>query len=73
MRGHVRRWSSKDEVGVLHRGELDISTIVTSILLLVLVTMRDTVVVFLEHFALLKGVVDRALVVRARFLQHVVE
>ena len=50
-----------------------ISTFVASILLLVLVAMRDAVIVFLEHFALLEGVVDRALVVRARFLQHVVE
>src|SRR6185437_5310553 len=61
-RGHVRRWSSKDEEGVLHWGELVISTFVASILLLVLVAVRDAVVVFLEHFALLEGVVDRALV-----------
>ena len=72
-RGHVRRWSSKDEEGVLHRGELVVSTFVASILLLVLVAMRDAVVVLLEHFALLKGVVDRALVVRARLLEHVIE
>ena len=72
-RGHVRRWSSNDEEGVLHRGELVISTFVTSILLLVLVAMRDMVVVLPEHLAMLEGVVDRALVVRARLLEHVVE
>ena len=72
-RGHVRRWSSKDEEGVLHRGELIIFTLVASILLPVFVAMRDTVVVLLEHFALLKGVVDRALVVRAQLLEHVIE
>src|SRR6185312_17139556 len=65
LRGHVRRWSSKDEEGVLHRGELVISTFVASVLLLVLVAMRDAVVVLPEYFALLEGVVDRALVVRA--------
>ena len=54
-------------------GELIISTFVASILLLVLVAMRYAVVVLLEHFALLEGVVDRALVVRARLLEHVVE
>jgi hypothetical protein len=31
------------------------------------------VVVLPEHFALLEGVVDRALVVRARLLEHVIE
>ena len=35
--------------------------------------MRDAVVVFVEHFALLEGMIDRALVVRARLLKHVVE
>src|SRR6185503_5779346 len=72
-RSHIRRRSSKDEEGVLHWGELVISTLVASILLLVLVAMRDAVVVFLEHLALLEGMVDRALVVRARLLKHVVE
>src|SRR6185295_18294535 len=33
----------------------------------------NTVVVLSEHFALLEVVVDRALVVRARLLEHVVE
>ena len=54
-------------------GELVISTFVASILLLVLVAMRDAVVVLLEHFTLLEGLIDRILVVRAQFLQHVVE
>ena len=72
-RGHARRWPSKDEEGVLHRGELVISTFAASILLLVLVAMHDAVVVLLEHLALLEGMVDRALVVRARLLKHVVE
>ena len=35
--------------------------------------MRDVVVVLPEHLALLEGVVDRALVVRARLLEHVGE
>ena len=43
------------------------------ILLLVFVAMRDAVVVFPEHLALLEGVVDRALVLRTRLLNHVVE
>src|SRR6185369_14626123 len=72
-RSHVRRCSSKDEEGVLHWGELVISTFVARILLLVFVVMRDVVVIVLEHFALLEGMVDRALVVRARLLKHVVE
>src|SRR6185503_6809361 len=72
-RSHIRRRSSKDEEGVLHWGELVISTFVASILLLVLIAMRDAVVVFLEHLALLESMVDRALVVRARLLKHVVE
>ena len=42
-------------------------------LFLVLVAMRDTVIIFLEHLALLKGVVDRALVIWERFLPHVIE
>src|SRR6185312_6262413 len=72
-RSHVRCCSSKDEEGVVHCGELIISTFVASILLLVFVAMCDAVVVFLEHFALLEGMIDRALVVRARLLKHVVE
>src|SRR6185369_5272659 len=72
-RGHVRRRSSEDEEGVLYRGELVDSTFVASLVLLVLVAMRDAVVVLPEHLALLEGVVDRALVVRARLLEHVVE
>ena len=35
--------------------------------------MRDAVVVLAEHLTLLEGVVDRALVVRTRLLEHVVE
>ena len=52
-RGHVRHRPSKDEEGVLHRGELVVSTFVASILLLILVAMRDTVIAFPEHLALL--------------------
>src|SRR6185312_6445321 len=54
-------------------GELVISIFVASILLLVFIAVRDAVVVFLEHLALLEGMIDRALVVRARLLEHVVE
>ena len=57
-RGHVRRRPSKDEEGVLHRRELVTSTLVAGILLLVLVAIRDAVVVFADHLALLEGVVD---------------
>ena len=61
------------EEGIFHRRELVVSTFVASILLLVLVTMRDAVVVLPEHLALLEGVVDQALVIRARLLEHVIE
>src|SRR6185437_14225148 len=44
-----------------------------SVLLLVFIAMRDAVVILLEHFALLEVMIDRALVVRARFLKYVVE
>ena len=71
--GHVRRWTSKDEEGVLHRGELAIATLVVRILLLALVAVRDAVVVLAKHLTLLESVVDRALVVRARLLEHVIE
>ena len=54
-------------------GELVISTFVARILLLVFVAMRDAIVILLEHFALLEGMIDRALVVRPRLLKHVVE
>ena len=50
-----------------------VSTHVARILLLILIAMRDAVVVLAEHLILLEGVIDRALVVRARFLQHVIE
>src|SRR6185503_18963685 len=56
-RSHIRRCSSKDEEGILHWGELVISTFVASILLLVFVAMRDAVVVFFEHLALLEGMI----------------
>ena len=72
-RCHIRRCSSKDEEGVLHWGELVISIFVASVLLLVFVVMCDAVVVLLEHLALLEGMIDRALVVRARLLKHVIE
>src|SRR6185369_4454190 len=72
-RSHIRRCSSKDEEGVLYWGELIVSTFVARILLLVFVVMRDTVVVLLEHLTPLEGMIDRALVVRARLLKHVVE
>jgi hypothetical protein len=45
-----------------------------STVLLGLVLLRgDEAIVFLKHVALLEGVVDRGLVVRAWFLQHVIE
>ena len=42
-RSHICRRSSKDEEGVLHWGELVISTFVARILLLVFVAMCDAV------------------------------
>ena len=72
-RGHVRRGPSEDEEDVLHRGELVVATLVVCVFLLVLISVRDTVVVLVKHFTLLKGVVDRALVVRSRLLEHVVK
>ena len=53
--------------------ELVVSTFVASILLFVLIAMRDAIVVLPEHLALLEGVVDRALVISTRLLKHVVE
>jgi hypothetical protein len=58
----------EDQEDVLH------STEATSTVLLGLILLRgDTTVVFLEQVALLEVVVDRGLVVRAQFLQHVVK
>ena len=72
-RSHVRHCSSKDEEGVLHRGKRVVFTLVASVLLLVRVAIRDAIVVLAKHLTLLEGVVDRALVVRAQLLEHVVE
>jgi hypothetical protein len=62
----------KDEEDILHRGEAA-STLITIILLGLILLRGDVAVIFPEHVALLDGVVDWGLVVRARLLQHVVK
>jgi hypothetical protein len=57
---------------VLHGREAT-SVAVTPVFLGLALLRGGAAVVLLEHIALLEGVVDRRLVVRARFLQHVVE
>jgi hypothetical protein len=64
--GHVR---GKD---VFHRKEAA-GVAVTPILLGQAILRSGATVVFFEHITLLEGAVDRRLVVRAGFLQHVIE
>jgi hypothetical protein len=70
--GHGHGRSPEDEEDVFHRGEAA-GVAVTPILLGPTVLRGGAAVVFFEHVALLKGVVDRRLVVREGLLQHVVE
>jgi hypothetical protein len=63
--GHVHRHPPQDEEDVLNRGEAA-GTPVATILLGLVFLRGDTTVVFLEHVALLEGVVDQGLVIRAR-------
>jgi hypothetical protein len=70
--GHVYRRPPEDEEDILHRREAA-GTPITTILLGLILFHGDAAVVFSEHVALLKGVVDRGLVVRTRLLQHVVK
>jgi hypothetical protein len=62
----------EDEEDVLHRREAA-AVPVTTVLLGLAILRGGTTVVFLEHVALLEGVVDRSLVIWARLLQHVIE
>jgi hypothetical protein len=62
----------EDEEDVFHRGEAT-GVAVTPILLGLTILRGGAAVVLLEHVALLEGVVDQCLVVRAGLLQHVVE
>jgi hypothetical protein len=57
----------EDEEDVLHRRETAGAPI-TSVLLGLVLLRGDAAIVLLEHIALLEGVVDRSLVVRARLL-----
>jgi hypothetical protein len=70
--GHVYRRPPEDEEDVLNRREAT-GTPITTILLGLILFHGDATVVFSEHVALLKGVVDRGLVVRTRLLQHVIK
>jgi hypothetical protein len=69
---HVHSLSLEDEEDVLHRREAT-GIPVTTILLGLSILLDGAAVVLLEHVALLEGVVDQGLVVRARLLQYVVE
>jgi hypothetical protein len=62
----------EDEEDVLH-GREAASIAITPVFLSLVVLCGDTTVEPLEHVALLKGVVDRRLVVGTWLLQHVVE
>jgi hypothetical protein len=62
----------EDEEDVFHRGEA-IGIIITPILLGLAILHGGAAVISFEQVALLEGVVDRRLVVRAGLLQHVVE
>jgi hypothetical protein len=70
--GHVHSRSPEDEENILHRREAT-GVSITTVLLGLAILRGGAAIVFLEHVALLKGVVDWGLVVRARLLQHVVE
>jgi hypothetical protein len=62
--GHVHGRSPEDEEDVLHR-RVATDILVTAILLGLAILRGGVAVVLLEHVALLEGVVDRCLVVRA--------
>jgi hypothetical protein len=69
--GHVYSRSPEDEENVLHHREatgVPVTTVLGHAIL-----RGGAAVVFLEHVALLEGVVDQCLVVWARLLQHVIE
>jgi hypothetical protein len=70
--GHIDSWPPEDEEDVLHCGEATGVT-VTPVLLGLAILRGGAAVLFFEHVALLEGVVDWCLVIRARLLQHVVE
>jgi hypothetical protein len=70
--GHVHGRSPEYEEDILHRWEAA-GVAVTSVLLGLALLRGGAAVVLFEHIALLEGVVDRRLVVRAGFLQHIVE
>jgi hypothetical protein len=70
--GHSHGRPPEDEENVLHRREAA-GVSVTPVLLGLAILRGGAAVVFLEHVALLEGVVDRCLVIRAGLLEHVVE
>jgi hypothetical protein len=70
--GHVHAWSPEDEEDIFHRREAaDVP--ITTVLLSLAILRGGATVAFLEHVALLEGVVDQSLVVWARLLQHVIK
>ena len=71
--GHILRWSAEDEEHVLHLGEAAATLVPHVLLLLGLVLSAETVEVLAEHVTLLEGVVNLALMIRTRLLQHIVE
>jgi hypothetical protein len=74
--GHVHCFSTIDHVAVVYILELFtlVALLVTRTFLLVILHRGAKLVVeTLEHVALPEGVLDRALVIRARLLQHLVE
>jgi hypothetical protein len=70
--GHVYSHSPKDEEDVLYHREAA-GVPVTTVLLGLAILRGSAAAVFLDHVALLEGVVDWCLMVWAWLLQHVVE
>ena len=72
-RGHVRRRPAKDEEHILDRGVAVAAFSLFILFLLGLVLAAETVEVLAEHVTLFEGVINPALMIRARLLEHVVE
>ena len=71
--GHVRRRPADYEEHVLDQGVAIAALALFILFLLGLVLAAEMVEVLVEHVTLFEGVVNLALVIRAWFLQHVVE
>ena len=75
-RRKARRGSAEDHEGIMYLGEpvvLVIVLVAGALLLGVIIGEPEPSVVTPQHGAILEGVLDQALVVRAGFLKHVVE